>query len=234
MRITKISDEAAPNFPRAGFDRAYLAATEAKPEGGAVRGQLIEASYAVVYRHRQAYEAAEALLALLGRSAGQPGRQWHYESQQGLFNFFLSLHSSLESTFYALYFAGAQLKPTDFKLAATPESWRDVTSGATLKKFRHLWPKEQVTLVLEKVKASSAYTDLGEDRNILAHRIAPGFEHLMELQGERLANAGGLDCVLRWRGRPVAEAVPEALKAGEAALTSVWEEAASFFEAPPA
>ncbi|MGW2038705.1 hypothetical protein [Streptomyces virginiae] len=233
-KITKISEDAAPNFPKAAFDRAFLAATDADPKDDAVREQLIAASYAVVYRHRQAHEAAEALLALLEKSGDQSARERDYEAQKGLFDFFVSLHSSLESTFYALYFAGAQVKPVGFKHAATPESWRDVTSGETLKKFRLAWPKDNLTLALEDLKKTGEYTDLGEARNILAHRIAPRFNHLLTMQGERLANAGDLDHVLRWRGQPVTEAVPQTLTAGEAALASVWKAAAAFFEAPPA
>ncbi|MHA4776608.1 hypothetical protein L1085_019195 [Streptomyces sp. MSC1_001] len=239
MLKTVISTEAAPGFPREAFDRAYfqtavkVVKADPPPLVDDIRTEITGAAMAVVYRHRRAWEASEELLDLARQQRDQRGADWHFAAQTRLFDFFVSLHSTFESSYYGLYFAGGQLAPDKFPLVQS-ERRRDIGLKSTVLAFQQAWSGEALTAKLGEVKESGLYKDLAVTRNILAHRVAPGFEHRVTLVGEELATAHEINYELAWGGKPVEVLISETFTEAEAMLGGLWAEAATFFEDVPA
>ncbi|MDD9376522.1 hypothetical protein M8Z33_07515 [Streptomyces sp. ZAF1911] len=235
--LTIISREAAPGFPRDVFDRAYIEMAvkpvkTAEPQrAGDVRAEITGAALAVVYRHRRGWEAGEELLALARQQRSDRGTDWHYAAQTALFEFVVSLHSAFESSFYGLYFAGAQLRPGGFPHVADDDSRRKVTPKSVVTEYEKQWPASGLTAELVKVKDSPFYDKLSRTRNVLAHRIAPGFEHRITLEGDSVETATEYEYELVWRGEKVEALVPDILAGTEALLGDLWTQAAKFFVA---
>ena len=132
MAIMGMGIEAADGFPRDEFDRAYYEAVVRTPgicsadlQAGAditeIKTQITTALQAVVYRHRRARETALELTDLVNLPREDRSRDWHFTTQTRLFEFFVSLHSAFESSFYGLYFAGSRLDRQRFTFAETEE-----------------------------------------------------------------------------------------------------------------
>ncbi|MFE2305045.1 hypothetical protein [Streptomyces sp. NPDC059411] len=236
MAISKISSEAAPGFPRDAFDRVQVAVRTtqagAHPLAASLRTEITAASLAVVYRHRQAWESGEGLLELAQQQRSERGTDWHFAAQTAVFGFYVSLLSSFESTFYALYFAGAQLSPEEFPFIKDDKTHRSIGPASAAKAFTQAWPDDRLSLKLAEVSSSYIHKDshLAKTRNILAHRVAPGFEHRVMLLGEDLADAKEVNYELAWGGRPVEQLIPETLAEAESVLGSLWEAAADFLD----
>ncbi|MEU9377810.1 hypothetical protein AB0D94_29175 [Streptomyces sp. NPDC048255] len=233
---TIVSRDAAPGFPQDAFDRAYIEAA-VKPakitepsRAPDVRAEITGAAVAVVYRHRRAWEAGEELLALARQQRDDRGRDWHYAAQAALFDFVVSLHSAFESSFYGLYFVGAQIRPTGFAHVTGDDTRRSINPKTVTTEYAKQWPGSGLAIELTAVKDSSFYGELARTRNVLAHRIAPGFEHQVSLEGEALESATEYDYALAWRGEKVEALVPRMLSGAEGMLDSLWTQVAAFFE----
>ncbi|MFE3934469.1 hypothetical protein ACFXPJ_11935, partial [Streptomyces goshikiensis] len=184
----------------------------------------------VVYRHRWAWEAGEEVLTLARQQRDDRRPDWHYAAQTALFEFVVSLHSAFESCFYGLYFAGAQLRPSGFPHVTDDAARRKITPKAVVTGYEDQWPGSGLAVELANLKDSPFYDKLGRTRNVLAHRIAPGFEHRVTLEGDTVASAKEYDYELAWRGAEVEALVPDMLSGAEGLLGAVWTQAAEFFE----
>lgn len=231
--------EVGTGFPVAAFDRAYDATVVRTPgiyasdlEAGVdisgIKTEITTAFQAVAYRHRRARETALELAALVDLSREDRSADWHFTTQTRLFEFFVALHSAFESSFYGLYFAGSRLAGQSFPLAADPVTYKRINAGSTVKAFETAWPNGLLAAAMSVLIADDVYKDLAEVRNVLAHRIAPGFEHRLTL------GAAEEEYELAWRGQPLATLIPTTLHTGEEALAALWEAAAHFFAPQPA
>ncbi|MER5409111.1 hypothetical protein [Streptomyces sp. NPDC002769] len=146
---------------------------------------------------------------------------WHFTTQTRLFEFFVALHTAFESSFYGLYFAGSRLAGQSFALAATPVTYYRIKANATARAFEAAWPNSPLA-------AAMSAQDLAEVHNVLAHRIAPGFEHRLTL------GATEKEYELDWRGQALTTLIPTTLHTAEEALASLWQAAADFFAPQPA
>ncbi|MEV6536537.1 hypothetical protein ACGFWD_44800 [Streptomyces sp. NPDC048448] len=153
---------------------------------------------------------------------------WHFTTQTRLFEFFVALHSAFESSFYGLYFAGSRLAGQSFALAAAPVTYYRIKANATASAFEAAWPNSPFAAAMSALFAGDVYKDLAEVRNVLAHRIAPGFEHRLTL------GATEEEYELDWRGQALATLIPTTLHTAEEALASLWQAAADFFAPQPA
>ena len=250
MATTRNGIEVATGFPVAVFDRAYDAIVVRTPgiyasdlEAGVdiagIKAEITTAFQAVVYRHRRAHETALELADLVNLPYEGRAADWHFTTQTRLFEFFVSLHSAFESSFYGLYFAGSRLARPNFASADDPEKYRDITAGKTEKAFKAAWPNDPLAKAMSDLITGDFHKELAVVRNILAHRIAPGFEHRMTLRatvgagGEGTPPSGKVDYELAWRGQPLATLIPSTLEKGEVTLAALWEAAADFFAPRP-
>ncbi|MFE1790885.1 hypothetical protein ACFW7J_21230 [Streptomyces sp. NPDC059525] len=147
-----------------------------------------------------------------------------------MFEFAVSLHSAIESSFYGLYFAGAQLRPVGFPHVVDDDSRRKITPKAVAAAYKKQWPDCGMGAELATVKDSTFYDKLARTRNVLAHRIAPGFEHRVTLIGDALESAEEYGDELVWRGEKLETLVPDMLSGTEGLLRGLWTRAAEFFE----
>ncbi|MFE2320799.1 hypothetical protein ACFXC8_48650 [Streptomyces sp. NPDC059441] len=247
MVIMRMGIEAADGFPGDAFDRAYYEAVVRTPgiysadlQAGVVvtevKTQITTALQAVVYRHRRARETALELTALVNLPREDRPSDWHFTTQTRLFEFFVSLHSAFESSFYGLYFAGSRLDRQRFTFADDPEKYQRVTGKSTAEAFQAAWPNEPLPKAMSDLRSDSFYERLGKVRNRLAHRIAPGFEHRITLHAEGITGGGSLtggqqgeDYELAWQGEPLATMIPSTLTQAEEKLDVLWDAAAAFF-----
>ncbi|MEU8433997.1 hypothetical protein AB0F18_13935 [Streptomyces sp. NPDC029216] len=155
------------------------------------------------------------MLALARQQRDDRGRDWHYAAQAALFDFVVSLHSAFESSFYGLYFVGAQIRPTGFAHVTDDDTRRSINPKAVTTEYAKQWPGSGLAIELAAVKDSSFYVELARTRNVLAHRIAPGFEHQVTLEGVALESATEYDYALAWRGEKVEALVPRMLSGAE-------------------
>ncbi|MFF5147831.1 hypothetical protein ACFY6U_50385 [Streptomyces sp. NPDC013157] len=241
MVIMGMGIEAADGFPCDAFGRAYYEAVVRTPgiysadlQAGVditeVKVQITTALQAVVYRHRRARETALELAALVNLPWEERPSDWHFTTQTRLFEFFVSLHSAFESSFYGLYFAGSRLDRQRFTFADEPEKYRDVTGPSTTKAFQAAWPNDALAKAMSALRSDPFYERLGKVRNLLAHRIAPGFEHRLTLQAH-VGSPGGEqeEYELAWQGEPLATMIPSTLAQAEEKLGVLWDAAGSFF-----
>lgn len=250
MVTTRNGIAVATGFPVGVFDRAYDATVVRTPgiyasdlEAGVdiagIKAEITTAFQAVVYRHRRAHETALELAGLVDLSWEDRDTDWPFTAQTRLFEFFVSLHSAFESSFYGLYFAGSRLARPNFSFADDPAKYQRITAGATAKAFEAAWPNDPLAKAMSDLVAGDFHKELAAVRNILAHRIAPGFEHRMTLRatvgtgGEGTPPSGKIDYELAWRGQPLATLIPSTLEKGEDTLAALWEAAADFFAPRP-
>ncbi|MGW3028280.1 hypothetical protein [Streptomyces sp. NPDC001221] len=241
MLIMRMGIEAADGFPCEAFDRAYYEAVVRTPgiysadlQAGVditeVKTQITTALQAVVYRHRRAHETALELTDLVNLPPKDRPSNWHFTTQTRLFEFFVSLHSAFESSFYGLYFAGSRLARRYFTFADDPEKYRDVSGKSTTKAFQTAWPNDALAKAMSDLRSDPICKRLADVRNLLAHRIAPGFRHRITLHAEVGVPAGGQEeYELAWLGKPLATMVPSTLAQTEEKLAVLWDTAAAFF-----
>lgn len=215
----------------------YSADLQAGVDITEVKTQITTALHAVVYRHRRARETALELTGLVNLPSEERLSDWHFTTQTRLFEFFVSLHSAFESSFWGLYFAASRLDRQRFTFADAPERCQRVTGKSTTEAFQVAWPNDALARAMSDLRSDSFYERLGEVRNRLAHRIAPGFDHRITLSaGVGVASGGsrtgGQECEsyeLAWLGEPLATMVPSTLAQAEEKLGVLWSTAATFF-----
>ncbi|QDN75754.1 hypothetical protein FNV65_06255 [Streptomyces sp. S1A1-8] len=248
MVIMRMGIEAADGFPCDAFDRAYYEAVVRAPgiysadlHAGVVitevKTQITTALQAVLYRHRRARETALELTDLVKLPREDRLSDWNFTTQTRLFEFFVSLHSAFESSFYGLYFAGSRLDRQRFTFADDPEKYQRVTGKSMTEAFQVAWPNDVLTKAMSDLRSDPFYDRLGKVRNRLAHRIAPGFEHRITLHAEVGVTGGGSltgrqegeTYELAWLGEPLATMVPSTLAQAEEKLGVLWDAAAAFF-----
>ncbi|MGW3311478.1 hypothetical protein ACWDG9_33400 [Streptomyces sp. NPDC001073] len=250
MVTTRNGIEVAPGFPVAVFDRAYDAIVVRTPginasdiEAGVdiagIKAEITNAFQAVTYRHRRAHETALELADLVNLPYEDRAADWHYTAQTRLFEFYVSLHSTFESSFYGLYFAGSRLAGPNFAFADEPEKYRNITAGSTVKAFEAARPGDPLARAMSDLVTGDFHKELAVVRNVLAHRIAPGFEHRMTLRAtvgagsEGTPPSGKIEYELAWRGKPLDTLIPSTLERGDDALAALWEATADFFAPQP-
>jgi hypothetical protein len=224
MFQTRVGAEAAHGFPRAEFDRAYFEAAVRTPglSDGDVKLEITAACLAAVYRHRRASEIAKEVSALVALPRDRRDNGWHFEIQTRLYEFFVAVLSTFESSIYGLYFVGSCLEPGHFP-SVEPEKRKRIAPASTAKAYAAAWPQEPLTALLTEITTSAAYAELSDTRNVLAHRIVPGLEHRLTLPGEIYE--------LAWRGQSLASFIPDTLGWAEEELRRLWEATANFLEA---
>jgi hypothetical protein len=194
----------------------------------------------MVYRHRRARETTLELVDLVDLPREDRAADWNYTMQTRLFEFFVSLHSAFESSFYALYFAGSRLARKDFPYAGIPTTYSRIKGGPTTNAFETAWPNDPLATAMWDLLADAVHKDLADVRNVLAHRIAPGFGHRITLSdtvnvgGAGTPQNGESEYELAWRGQALATRIPSTLQNAEEALAALWEAAADFFARQPA
>lgn len=107
-----------------------------------------------------------------------------YLQERGLFGFFVSGLSVVESFSYALYFIGSILDAARFPIS-TEEDLRNVNPGRTANRFQAAFPGSDISDVVSNVVKSNSFTEWKLVRNILAHRSTPGRHISVELAPEQ-------------------------------------------------
>lgn len=229
MANTSLTDEAAPRFPRDQLDQTYYEAVVRTPARvvDELRWEITAALTGAVYRHRNASEAAQTLLPLVTDRAAQSAPSWRYTTQTCLFEFVVALNSAFESSAYGLYFIGSVIAPQRFPLVGSGK-WKGINVMATAQAYQAAWPGDPLAQALAALAADTGYGTLYDRRNILAHRIAPGFEHRVTLGAGSFPQAAEEGYELAWFGEPLAPMVTKTLAHCEALLTDVWVAAQTF------
>ncbi|WP_338684826.1 hypothetical protein QD712_30245 [Streptomyces acidiscabies] len=224
MLNTQIAADAVLGFPRKQIDHAFYEAVVRTPSRVVddARGEATAALYAAVYRHRNAREAAEALLPLTSRSA-QP--LWRYRIQTLLFDLVVGLNSAVESSAYGLYFIGSAIAPAghEFTLAASDKR-KKIKLESTAKAYTSAWPDEGLANALTELPLDPDYKVLLERRNFLAHRVAPGLEFRQTLT----VGSPGDEYIVAVFGEPLTELVDQTLAHAERLLDGLWTAAEDF------
>lgn len=111
------------------------------------------------------------------------------------------------------------------------EKRRRINAGGTVTGFTTAWSREPLAQALSELTGSAFYKELSDTRNVLAHRVTPGFEHRVTLMAGALTDAEEETYELAWRGEPLSSFIPATLEQAETELTTLWEAAAGFLEA---
>ncbi|WP_405844536.1 hypothetical protein [Streptomyces sp. NBC_01518] len=226
MLNTQIAADAVLGFPRKQIDHVFYEAVVRTPSRVVddARWEATAALYAAVYRHRNAREAAEALVPLTSRSAqGKP--LWRYRIQTLLFDLVVGLNSAVESSAYGLYFIGSAIAPAghEFTLVASDKR-KKIKLESTAKAYASAWPAEGLAKALTELSLDPGYEVLLGRRNILAHRVAPGLEFRQTLT----VGSPGDDYVVAVFGEPLTELVDQMLAHAERLLDGLWTAAEDF------
>lgn len=224
MLNSQIAADAVPGFPRKQLDHAYYEAVVRTPSRIVedARWEATAALYAAVYRHRRAREAAEALAPLASRSPqGEP--LWRYRTQTLLFDFIVGLNSAVESSAYGLYFIGSAIAPPGKEFTrVSPDKRTGINLASTAKAYADAWPGEELPKALVALPKDAGYDVLLKRRNILAHRVAPGFNFSAKTDtSAELYNIAVF-------GEPLADIVEQTLAHTEHLLDGLWTAAEDF------
>ena len=113
-----------------------------------------------------------------------------YHQERGLFGFFVTGQSAIESLCYGLYATASILNPTAFPLH-TQQALKQIKWGKTVRLFSDWFAGEALTQALDELANSPESVAWREQRNILAHRATPG----------RIISCGGSqDGLVEWSG----------------------------------
>lgn len=129
---------------------------------------------AVRYRYRTCSDCNDEFRALLAGSSAL-WREWsedeetNYKLERTIYGFFTSGLSVFESLAFALYFVGGMLRPDMFQHIGTP---RRISLATTAKAFTAAFPHALIAQRLATLPHATAFTDIDEVRNILAHRLS--------------------------------------------------------------
>lgn len=133
----------------------------------------------------------------------QSGR---YEQDRALFVFFVSGLATIECLHYALFAAGALATPGSAPTSegsfpslkfplSTEADRRAVTPRCCAKAFRRAFPNEPLSVALADLQKDPDYWEWTDVRNVIAHRLSPGWTTL----------PGGEEKYIGWLGIPLDE-----------------------------
>jgi hypothetical protein len=126
-------------------------------------------------------ESAEEFQRMIADPASLSSQRARYEQDRALFCFFVGGGAAIECLHFAIFALGGLAKPSSFSL---PE--RDVTPKACAKAFREAYPEEPLTLALAELQNDGLLWKWFEIRNILAHRMSPGWNQYVGGEDERI------------------------------------------------
>jgi hypothetical protein len=127
---------------------------------------------AIAYRFLGAYDSAEAFGDAVKTHGSTPRPPQRYLQERLLFEFFSSVFSVFESSFFAFYAFGSFIAANDFSLI--PNEQHKVTPSATNGVYIRAFPGEPILDSFKGVLDDPGYRALRDIRNIVTHRAAPG------------------------------------------------------------
>ncbi len=160
------------DFPVSPYEAVHARLPKDHPENTYYR-EHAGAWNAVAHRFLAAAQYSDDFTASIRQTAGSASVEARHYQEKSLFGFFTNGLSAIEATFYGLFAMGGLLNSAFFPMT-TPEDQQNVTPRNTFTTYGKAFPGDPILIILGAVLKDSAYQELKQIRNVLAHRTAPG------------------------------------------------------------
>lgn len=173
-----------PDFPGVPYEAIHMLITAKLPASDPRFHEYACGWNAVSHRFLAAGNYSDAYTTSIRNTSNARSVVGQHQQETALFGFFTSGLAVLEATYYALHAIGSMLRPADFPI--TPRKLKGVTPSSTCKAYEAAFHTDPIIAVLNGVINDTAYQELKDIRNVIAHRIVPGrqtYQHVSTRPG---------------------------------------------------
>ncbi len=128
---------------------------------------------ALSYRYQASIQYGDDFINTLDVFGTTPNPLDRFTQEKLLFNFYSSVFSTFESTYYGLYSIGHFISPKHFPISS-PKDQQRISLNSTKEAYLKAFPTDQIADLFDTIANNQQYIKIKEIRNVLSHRTAPG------------------------------------------------------------